>query len=208
SRRPPPLRLLLPRAAGRAYSEHEGQRKERAGRRVGKETSPERKEFRAADPEFRLERSDPRLQRLVLFARQPRHFFDRLEFLAPDHVEIAQDAVRLTAEDGIELTPHARGGAGCVVHQPRHLIDETVACLGHRWSRDWILEACRTMVTLCSACKGARSEPLIADRGGLHPGRGRLRRPLDSAAWLPASPQPGCASRRCRFMSSPSQPSI
>ena len=40
---------------------------------------------------LRLQRGDARLERLVLLARQARHLLDRLEFLALDHVEVAQE---------------------------------------------------------------------------------------------------------------------
>src|SRR5262245_3586290 len=131
-------------AVRRAYSEHDGERQEtRAG------TAREEKRWRrkwlwvAAGAELGFERGDARLQGLVLLAREPRHLLDRLEFLALDHVEVAQDAVGLVAEHGIEFAPHARGDAGRVVHQPRHLVEETVAGLGHRWSRVRIQSACR-----------------------------------------------------------------
>ena len=65
-------------------------------------------------------------------ARQPRHLLDRFELLALDHVEVAQDALGLMAQHGVELAPHALGDTGRVVHQPRRLIEESVAGLGHR----------------------------------------------------------------------------
>src|SRR5579862_1829104 len=48
--------------------------------------------------ERRLQRRDARLKRLVLLARQAGHVLDRLEILALDHVEIAQNALSLVAE--------------------------------------------------------------------------------------------------------------
>src|SRR5499426_5196 len=78
-----------------------------------------------------FKRGDAGLQGLILLARQPRHVLDRLELLALDHVEVAQDAVGLVADHGIELPPHPRGNAGGVVHQPRKLVEEAVAGLGH-----------------------------------------------------------------------------
>src|SRR5436190_20107431 len=59
--------------------------------------------------ELGLERGDPGFERLVLLARQPRHVLDRLELLALDHVELAQDAFGLGAEQGVELAAHALG---------------------------------------------------------------------------------------------------
>src|SRR5262249_17781390 len=119
----------------------------------------------ATGAELGLERGDARLQGLVLLAREPRHLLDRLEFLALDHVEVAQDAVGLVAEHGIEFAPHARGDAGRVVHQPRHLVEETVAGLGHRWSRVRIQSACRN-----------NGDGLLRPQG--RPGRVRYIRPL------------------------------
>src|ERR1700719_4958776 len=71
------------------------------------------------------------LERLVFLARQAGHVLDRLEFLALDHVEIAQDALRLVAKQRLDLAPHALRGAGGVVHQPRHLVEEPVCGLDH-----------------------------------------------------------------------------
>src|SRR5262245_7070249 len=82
-----------------------------------------------SEPGF--ERGDARLERLVLLARQPRHLLDRLELLALDQIEVAQDAFGLVANDGFDLTPHARGGACRVVHQPRDLVEEAVGGLRH-----------------------------------------------------------------------------
>src|SRR5262245_6692077 len=76
-----------------------------------------------------------RLEGLVLLARQPRHLLHRLELLALDQVEIAQDAFGLVANDGFDLAPHARGGAGRVVHQPRELVEEAVGGLRHHRAR-------------------------------------------------------------------------
>src|SRR5947207_8685822 len=79
-----------------------------------------------------FERGNPGLERLVLFARQPGHLLDRFELLALDHVEVAEDALGLMAQHGVELAPHALGDAGRVVHQPRRLVEEPVAGLCHR----------------------------------------------------------------------------
>src|SRR5215468_2729102 len=153
-------------AVRRAYSEHDGERQEtRAG--AAREEKRWRRKWLwvAAGAELGFERGDARLQGLVLLTREPRHLLDRLEFLALDHVEVAQDAVGLVAEHGIEFAPHARGDAGRVVHQPRHLVEETVAGLGHRWSRVRIQRACRN-----------NGDGLLRPQG--RPGRVRYSRPL------------------------------
>ncbi len=85
-----------------------------------------------AAAELCFQRGDARLQRFVLLARDPGHFLHRLEILALDHVEIAQDALGLALEQGVELAPHARSDAGGIVHQPRHLVENPAAGLGHR----------------------------------------------------------------------------
>src|SRR5690349_25070039 len=51
------------------------------------------------DAELGFQRGDTHLQRLVLLAGQPRHLLYRLEFLALDHIEVAQDAFGLVAHD-------------------------------------------------------------------------------------------------------------
>src|SRR5262245_34992726 len=90
---------------------------------------------RAAGPEPGFERGYARFERLVLLARQPRHLLDRLELLALDQIEVAQDAFGLVANDGFDLAPHARGGTCRVVHQPRDLVEEAVGGLRHHRSR-------------------------------------------------------------------------
>src|SRR5580692_9061040 len=81
--------------------------------------------------ERRLQRRDARLERLVFLARQAGHVLDRLEILALDHVEIAQDALCLVAEQRLDFAPHALRGAGGVVHQPCDLVEEPVGGLDH-----------------------------------------------------------------------------
>src|SRR5215471_9885017 len=78
-----------------------------------------------------LERRDTSLECLVLLAREAGRLLDGLELLAPHDVEIAQNALSLAAEQRVELAPHARGDAGGVVHQPRHLVEKPVGRLGH-----------------------------------------------------------------------------
>src|SRR6185295_13123417 len=81
--------------------------------------------------QLHLEFRKPGRQPLVFIARLRRHFLDGLEFLACDDVEIAQNALRLGLEDGLDLFAHAARDAGGVVHQPRHLVEETVGRLHH-----------------------------------------------------------------------------
>src|SRR6185369_16135862 len=100
--------------------------------RVHASRAPERlPEPLARSTEPGLQRRNARLQRLVLLARQAGHLLHRLEFLALDHVEIAQDAFGLVAHDGVDLALDALRGAGGVVHQTADLIEKPVAGLGH-----------------------------------------------------------------------------
>src|SRR5215472_16165470 len=85
----------------------------------------------AARPELRLEGSDARLQGLVLLAGKPRHVLDSLELLALDQVEIGEPALGLGAEHGLDLAADTLRDAGGIVHQPRNLVEEAVAGLGH-----------------------------------------------------------------------------
>src|SRR3981081_985854 len=61
----------------------------------------------------------------------PRHVLDRLEFLALDDVEVAQDFFGLVAHHGVDLALDALGGAGGVVHQTADLVEKPIAGLGH-----------------------------------------------------------------------------
>src|SRR6201995_6177734 len=81
--------------------------------------------------ELRLQRGDPRLQRLVLLARQPRHVLDRLELLALDDVEVAQDFFGLVAPERVDLALDALRRARGVVHQAADLVEKPVVGLGH-----------------------------------------------------------------------------
>src|SRR5262245_46079054 len=115
----------------------------------------------AAGPEPGFERGHPPFERLVLLARQARHLLHRLELLALDEVEVAQDAFGLVANDGFELAPHARGGACRVVHQPRDLVEEAVGGLRHNGSRVRMNMPAPTMGT--DRCRRkARSPPRLA----------------------------------------------
>src|SRR5450830_1379438 len=97
-----------------------------------------------------LQRRDARLQGLVLLARQAGHFLDRLEFLALDHVEVAQDALGLGPEQSVEFAPHPLRDPGGIVHQARHLVKNAVAGLGHGLPPARFLT---TMAIRSSGCK-------------------------------------------------------
>src|ERR1700733_746616 len=88
-----------------------------------------RRRWRGAELGF--QRGDAQLQRLVFLARQPRHVLDRLELLALDDVEVAQDLLGLVAHHRIDLALDALGGAGGVVHQAADLVEKPIAGLGH-----------------------------------------------------------------------------
>src|SRR5260370_35627475 len=86
----------------------------------------------AGNAEFASQRVVARFRLVVLLARQPRHFLDRLELLALDDVEVAQEFFGLIADQRIDLALNALGGAGGVVHQAPDLIEKPIAGLGHR----------------------------------------------------------------------------
>src|SRR4051794_29283373 len=67
------------------------------------------------NPELAFQHSDPRLQRLVLLACEPRHVLDRLELLALDQIEVAQEFLGLIAPERVDLALDALGGACSVV---------------------------------------------------------------------------------------------
>ena len=106
---------------------------------------PEKQPLTLAGPaRLRLQRRDPGLQRLVFLPGEPRHLLDGLELVAPDHVEVGEDALGLAAKQGVELAAHAlgfdRGGAATVVTRfPATLAaeggftDETVALAPGTW---------------------------------------------------------------------------
>src|SRR4051794_8312543 len=81
---------------------------------------------------LRLQRRDAEFQRLVFLARQPSHVLDRLEFLALDDIEIAQDFFGLVAHHRVDLALDALRRARSVVHQAADLVEKPVAGLGHR----------------------------------------------------------------------------
>src|SRR4051812_31926102 len=56
-----------------------------------------------------FQRGDAHFKRFVFLACQPRHVLDRLELLALDDVEIAQDFFGLVAHHGIDLALDALG---------------------------------------------------------------------------------------------------
>jgi hypothetical protein len=107
-------------------------------------------------PQLGLELDDARLQRLILFARQPRHVFDRLELLARNHLEIAQDAFGLMAKQRIDLAPHTLRDPGGVIHQARHLVKETVGRLYHGLSPGKGVAYATTLTNTMAICRHGR----------------------------------------------------
>src|SRR5450631_487066 len=86
---------------------------------------------RRGNAELGLQHRDARLQRLVFLARQPRRVLDRLELLALDDIEVAQDLFGLIADHGVDLALDALGGAGGVIHQSPDLVEKPIAGLRH-----------------------------------------------------------------------------
>src|SRR5438105_1846524 len=81
--------------------------------------------------ELGFQGSDPALESLVLLTREAGHVLDRVELLALDEVEVAQDAFGLVAHDRIDLALDALRGTGGVVHQAADLVEKPIAGLGH-----------------------------------------------------------------------------
>src|SRR6202011_4519582 len=153
--------------------------------------SKSRRASRSGLADRRFERGDARGECLVLFARQPGHFLDRLELLALDHVEVAQHALGLIAQQRVELAPHALGNAGGVVHQPRHLVVEPVARLGHGFAPNLSI----TMGAAPAVCKSRSS----LDRRACwrHDARS-VSKCLISFSRFPSSIRCSCTSGRSR----------
>src|SRR5229473_1383503 len=108
----------------------------RVGRRIRREALPVRLHRadirrRRRNAEFCFQRRDARFECLVFLASQPRHVLDRLELLALDDIEVAQDFFGLIADHRIDLTLDALGGAGGVIHQAPDLVEKPIAGLGH-----------------------------------------------------------------------------
>src|SRR6516162_4976971 len=83
------------------------------------------------DAELALQHRDPRFQRLVLLARQARHVLDRLELLALDDIEVAQNLFGLVAPERIDLALDPLGCARGIVHQPSDLVEKPIGRLRH-----------------------------------------------------------------------------
>src|SRR4051812_14641637 len=77
---------------------------------VGLEAAVVRRRGRNA--QFRLQHGDARLQRLVFLAGEPGHVLDRLEFLALDDIEVAEDFLGLVADHSIDLALDTLRGTG------------------------------------------------------------------------------------------------
>src|SRR5215471_1086727 len=81
--------------------------------------------------EFGLERCQASAELFVLLARLGGHLPHRLELLALDHVQLAQQALALGLYHGFEIAPHALGRAGRIGHELGELVKKPVVGLGH-----------------------------------------------------------------------------
>src|SRR6266849_415510 len=81
--------------------------------------------------ELGLQSGNASLERFVFLPRQPGHLLDGLELLAMDHVEIAQNPLRLGAQHCVEFPPHALSDAGRIVHQPGEFVVKSPRRLHH-----------------------------------------------------------------------------
>ena len=66
-----------------------------------------------------------------------------------NNVEVAQEALRLAAEQRLELAPNALRNAGGVVHQPGDLVEEPVRRLHHDCLRTFPAEQARQLRLPC-----------------------------------------------------------
>src|SRR6516165_7045148 len=84
---------------------------------------------RTAKP--RLQGSDPSPERFIFLAGEPRHTLNGLEFLSMDARELAENPLRLGAEQCLGLAPHALRYPRRIVHQSRNFVEEPVRGLDH-----------------------------------------------------------------------------
>src|ERR1700685_1669656 len=67
----------------------------------------------------------------MLLASEPRHVFDRFEFLSLDNGKVAEYALGLAAKQCFKLAPDTLCGTGRVVHYPCNFVEEPVRRLDH-----------------------------------------------------------------------------
>src|SRR6516165_1837487 len=84
---------------------------------------------RTAKP--RLQGSNPGPERFIFLAGEPRHTLNGLEFLSMDARELAENPLRLGAEQCLGLAPHALRYPRRIVHQSRNFVEEPVRGLDH-----------------------------------------------------------------------------
>jgi len=78
-----------------------------------------------------LERRNASFERFVLLAGETGHIFDGFELLAPNNIEVPENAFCLAAEQRLELAPNALRNAGRIVHQTSNLVEEAIRRLDH-----------------------------------------------------------------------------
>jgi hypothetical protein len=108
--------------AGRLLRAARTRRRRGSARTAGRGIGPGKPRFQGRNARF---------ERFIFLAGEPGHILNGLEFFALDHREVAENALRLGAEQRLGLAPHALRYPRRIVHQFRNFVEEPVRRLDH-----------------------------------------------------------------------------